>query len=97
MHNDIEQITGALDICYFPDSFKRMGDYSKLNSSHVMLRAETLLKLQPENGNMPHKKVMVTYPEALFEKVVNANAFGRNILLIKKNQEVDIPFLSEFW
>ncbi len=96
MHNDIEQITDALDICYFPDSFKRMGDYTQLNSSHVMLRAETLLKLQPENGTEPHKKVMITYPEALFEKVVNANAFGRNILLIKKNQEIDITFLSEF-
>lgn len=96
LHNDIEQITGALDICYFPDSFKRMGDYSKLNSSHVMLRAETLLKMQAENGEAPNKKVLVTYPEALFEKVVNANAFGRNILLIKKNQEIDVAFLSEF-
>jgi transcription-repair coupling factor (superfamily II helicase) len=96
MHNDIEQITDALDICYFPDSFKHQDDYSKLNSSHVMLRSETLLKLQPEEGKSVHKKVLVSYPEALFEKVVDANAFGRNILLIKKNQEVDIGFLSEF-
>lgn len=95
-HNDIEQITDALDICYFPDSFKRMGEYGQLNSSHVMLRAETLLKFQPEDGKQANKKVMVTYPEALFEKVVNANAFGRNILLIKKNQEIDLDFLSEF-
>jgi len=95
-HNDIEQITGALDICYFPDSFKRMGDYTRLNSSHVMLRSETLLKLQRENNELPHRKVLLTYPEALFEKVVNANSFGKNILLIKKNQEIDITFLSEF-
>jgi len=95
-HNDIEQITGALDICYFPDSFKRMGDYTRLNSSHVMLRSETLLKLQRENNELPHRKVLLTYPEALFEKVVNANSFGKNILLIKKNQGIDITFLSEF-
>ena len=36
-HNDIEQLTKALDICYFPDSFKKTGDYKELNSSHVML------------------------------------------------------------
>ncbi len=96
LHNDIEQITKALDICYFPDSFKHKGEYSKLNSSHVMLRSESLLKLQPEGDKEVNRKVLVSYPEALFEKVVNANAFGRNILLIKKNQEVDINFLSEF-
>ncbi len=95
-HNDIEQITNALDICYFPDSFKRTGDYTQLNNSHVMLRAETLLKLTAENGAPIRKKVLVTYPEALFEKVVNANAFGRNILLLKKNQQLDLDFLSEF-
>jgi len=95
-HNDIEQITNALDICYFPDSFKRTGDYTQLNNSHVMLRAETLLKLTAENGAPIRKKVLVTYPEALFEKVVNANAFGRNILLLKKNQQLDLDFLSVF-
>src|ERR1044071_897008 len=62
-HNDLEQLTGALDICFFPDSFKRPGNFNDLNSSHVMLRTEALTKF---NGNV-HKKVLVTYPEALFE------------------------------
>ncbi len=95
-HNDIEQITNALDLCYFPESFKRTGDFEQLNNSHVMLRAEALLKLQADDGKEVRKKVLVTYPEALFEKVVNSSAFGKNILLIKKNQQLDLDFLAEF-
>ena len=43
-HNDMEQLTNALDICFFPDSFKRTGNFNELNSSHVMLRTEALTK-----------------------------------------------------
>src|ERR1700742_2525007 len=63
-HNDLEQLTGALDIFFFPDSFKRSGHFNDLNSSHVMLRTEALSRFSNEQS---HKKVLVTYPEALFE------------------------------
>src|SRR5665213_3168575 len=38
--NTIENITNALDIFYFPLSFKNKKNYHLLNSSHVMLRTE---------------------------------------------------------
>ena len=44
LHNDIEHLSHALDICYFPDSYKRAGNFHELNSSHVMLRTEALTK-----------------------------------------------------
>ena len=53
-HNDMEQLTGALDICFFPDSFKRPGNFNDLNSSHVMLRTEALTKF---TGNKVNKKI----------------------------------------
>ena len=43
-HNTLENITGALDIFYFPSSFKNRKNYRLLNSSHVMLRTEALAK-----------------------------------------------------
>jgi transcription-repair coupling factor (superfamily II helicase) len=72
-HNDIEHLTKGLDIFFFPDSFKRTGSFNELNSSHVMLRTEALTKFSRPSGtkNEIHKKVLVTYPEALFERVVN--------------------------
>jgi transcription-repair coupling factor (superfamily II helicase) len=89
-HNDIEQLTNALDICFFPDSFKRSGHFNELNSSHVMLRTETLTKFSSEKVN---KKVLVTYPEALFEKVVNPKTLSRNMISIKVSENLNVEAL----
>lgn len=92
-HNDFETLSGALDICLFPDSYKKTGTIGELNSSHVMLRTEALLKW---NTPSPRRKVLVSYPEALVEKVVNTQSFQKNTLFIKQNEKLDIEFLSEF-
>ncbi len=91
-HNDMEHLTGALDICFFPDSFKRAGNFSELNSSHVMLRTEALTKFA---GASVHKKILVTYPEALFEKVVNPSALSGNMISIKVGESLDVDELLE--
>ncbi|MES1224542.1 MAG: CarD family transcriptional regulator, partial [Bacteroidota bacterium] len=77
--NTLENLTQALDIFYFPSSFKNKKNYRLLNSSHVMLRTESLTKIAG-GGN---KKILVTYPEALFEKVVVPEKLSSNIIRIK--------------
>jgi len=91
-HNDLEHLTKALDICYFPDSFKRAGNFTELNSSHIMLRTEALTKF---SGERVHKKVLVTYPEALFEKVVNPKTLTRNMISIKVSENLQVDALLE--
>ncbi|RYY49730.1 MAG: transcription-repair coupling factor [Chitinophagaceae bacterium] len=85
-HNTVENITNALDIFYFPSSFKNKKNYRLLNSSHVMLRTEALTKVAG-GGN---KKVLITYPEALFEKVVLSKTLSANIISIKQAEELDV-------
>jgi transcription-repair coupling factor (superfamily II helicase) len=65
-HNTLENLTQALNIFYFPSSFKNRKNYHLLHSSHVMLRTEALTKFSSPSG----KRVgaLVTYPEALCEK-----------------------------
>ncbi|MCB0698287.1 MAG: transcription-repair coupling factor [Chitinophagales bacterium] len=93
-HNDLENLTGALDICFFPDSFKRTGAFDELNSSHIMLRTETLTKFSKKET---HKKVLVTYPEALFEKVVNPDTLSGNMISIKVGENLKVDeLLSRF-
>lgn len=89
-HNDLENLTGALDICYFPDSFKRSGHFNELNSSHIMLRTETLTKFSAKEVR---KKILVTYPEALFEKVVNPTALSGNMIHIKVTENLQVEEL----
>ena len=88
-HNTIENITGALDIFYFPSSFKTKRNFLQLNPSHVMLRTEALTKISA-GGN---RKVLVTYPEALFEKVVLSKALTANIISFKKGESIQVDEL----
>ncbi|HKB43783.1 MAG TPA: transcription-repair coupling factor [Chitinophagaceae bacterium] len=88
-HNTLENLTGALDIFYFPSSFKNRKNYQLLNSSHVMLRTEALTKIA-RGGN---KKVLITYPEALFEKVVRPDTLSSNIIYIKSGDTLNVDQL----
>ncbi|MEP6584356.1 MAG: transcription-repair coupling factor [Ginsengibacter sp.] len=92
-HNTVENITRALDVFYFPSSFKNKKNYTLLNSSHVMLRTEALTKLST-GGN---RKIMVTYPEALFEKVVLSKTLKENIISFKQGENINVDaLLSRF-
>jgi transcription-repair coupling factor (superfamily II helicase) len=90
-YNSIESITGAMDLFYFPSSFKTSQNFSLLNPSHVMLRTEALTKLSM-GGN---KKIVVTYPEAFFEKVIMPKTLQDNIIQIKTNDTLGLDALME--
>jgi len=92
-HNTLENLTSALDIFYFPSSFKNRKNYRWLNSSHVMLRTEALTRLAA-GGN---KKIIITYPEALFEKVVLPKTLSSNIISIKTNDTINLDGLIELF
>jgi len=92
-HNTIENLTEALDLFYFPSSFKTRKNFKLLNSSHVMLRTEMLTKLSA-GGN---KKIIITYPEALFEKVVQSKTLRSNIISIKTNDTLNLEGLMELF
>jgi len=92
-HNTLENLTNALDLFYFPSSFKNRKNFKLLNSSHVMLRTETLTRLSA-GGN---KKIIITYPEALFEKVVLPKTLSGNIISIKTNDTISLDSLLELF
>ncbi len=92
-HNTLESLTNALDLFYFPSSFKNRKNYRLLNSSHVMLRTEMLMRLSV-GGN---KKIIVTYPEALFEKVVLSKKLAQNVISIKTNDTIQLDSIMELF
>ncbi len=90
-HNTLENITGAIDLFYFPSSFKNKKNFRLLNSSHVMLRTEALSRL----ASGGHKKIIVTYPEALAEKVVLSNEITEQIIRVKQAETLDVNGILE--
>jgi len=89
--NTIEQISGALDVFYFPSSFKHQKNFKLLNASHVMLRTEALSRI----GTGGNKKVLITYPQAFAEKVVLPKILAKNIISFKKGNKVNLNELLE--
>lgn len=58
-----------------------------------MLRTEALIKFSSPTGE--RVGALVTYPEAVFEKVVVPNAISSNIIHIKTNDELNLDELYE--
>jgi transcription-repair coupling factor (superfamily II helicase) len=90
-HNTLENLIQPMDLFYFPSSFKNRKDYRLLNSSHVMLRTEAMTRFA-SGGN---RKILVTYPEALSEKVVLAKTLTNHIISIKTNDTLNVDDLME--
>lgn len=90
-HNTLESLTQALNIHYFPSSFKTRKNFQLLNASHVMLRTEALTRF---SGSFVNRGgALVTYPEALHEKVVVPKAIAENIIYIKAGDVLDVDHL----
>ena len=90
-HNSLENVSNALDLFYFPSSFKNRKNYRMLNSSHVMLRAEALTRI----ASGGKRKVIITYPEAIFEKVVLPTKLAAQIIGIKQADNLEVNALLE--
>ncbi len=89
--NSVESVTEAMDLFYFPSSFKTPQNFNLLNPSHVMLRTEALTKISM-GGN---KKIIVSYPEAIFEKVILPKTLQQNIIQLKTNDTLELNPLMQ--
>ena len=91
----LSDLEGLLDkqVLFFPASYRKAFDFTQTDSAHVLQRAETLSTLNHAN-ELP--KMVVTYPEALAEKVINRSDLEKNTLEITQRANLDIDFINEF-
>ena len=83
---------GGKTIHFFPDSFKRPMDFANLNTSNVLQRTEIINKITSANSI---GEILITYPEALFEKVVAPKELEKSRISIVKDEKLDLDFLTE--
>lgn len=91
-HNDLKCLLYPKDVLFFPDSFKKSGEIGEINKNNVLMRAETVARLLASHAT---GELVVTYPEALFEKVVQTKALQRNTIFLKIGERIDTPFVME--
>lgn len=91
----LSDLEGLMDrqVLFFPSSYRKPFDFTQTDSVHVLQRAETLNTLN-HVSELP--RMVVTYPEALAEKVINRNELSKNTLEIAINAKLDIEFINEF-
>lgn len=91
----LSDLEGLLDkqVLFFPASYRKAFDFTQTDSAHVLQRAETLSTLN-RTSELP--RMVVTYPEALAEKVINRNDLEKNTLEITQKANLDIDFINEF-
>ncbi len=91
----LSDLEGLLDrqVLFFPSSFRKPFDFTQTDSAHVLQRAETLSALAQEKST---HRMVVTYPEALAEKVINGDDLRDNTLAITEHSKLDIDFINEF-
>jgi transcription-repair coupling factor (superfamily II helicase) len=90
--SDLANLVQA-EVLSFPMSYKKPYELEEVENANVLLRAEVLNKL---NSNEAKKYIIVTYPEALPEKVVDKKTLVANTFLAKVGEKIDVEFLAEF-
>ncbi|MCX6197717.1 MAG: transcription-repair coupling factor [Bacteroidetes bacterium] len=90
--NNLKNMLGTKDVFFFPDSFKRPQDFSEVNNNNILLRTETVNRLSNSNSKA---ELAVTYPEALFEKVVRQDVLNEQTLRMRVNEKFDVDFMID--
>lgn len=89
--NDLKQLLSPEQVYYFPSSYKKAIKLSQLDASNEILRTEVLNRI----ANHPAPLIVVTYPEAIVQKVVSAYGMKTRMLKLKAGESISIDFLAE--
>ncbi|MDR1724655.1 MAG: transcription-repair coupling factor [Tannerella sp.] len=90
-YNDLMQLADGKGVYFFPSSYHRHIKYGHIDPANEILRTEILGLLQEEAPSC----IIVTYPDALAEKVLSREVLSENTLTIHKGEKLDPMFVSD--
>ncbi|GHC43193.1 transcription-repair coupling factor [Ulvibacter litoralis] len=89
--NDLENLLGDQHVLFYPGSYRRPYQIEETDNANILLRSEVLNRI----NSRKKPSLIVTYPEALFEKVVTRKELERNTLKIAVDDSLSIDFVNE--
>lgn len=92
LFNDLENLIGKEKVLFFPMSYKKPYEPETIDNANVLFRSEVLNHL----ANSHQTSVIVTYPHALFEKVVTKKHLTENTFNLKRKEKVNLDFMFSF-
>jgi len=89
--DDLNALGLGENVLFFPSSYRRSFVHERIEGENIIFRTEVLNKLAlNETGYM-----IVTYPEAIMEKVISGTGLAKNTLHIRKGEKLSISFINE--
>ena len=89
-YHDLCQIAGEENISFFPSGYKRSIKYGQQDSANEILRTETVGAI-----STAPTLAIVSYPEALAEKVARTEEVSDSLLHLHKGEHVDNKFVID--
>ena len=90
-YHDLMQLTASNEVYFFPSAYRRAIKYGHVDPANEILRTEVLSRLQDPDASF----VIVTYPDALAERVVAREVLKENTLKISVGEKLDNMFVSD--
>lgn len=89
LYHDLLQIEGDQRVAFFPSGYKRNIKYGQIDAPAGIMRTDVLNRLK-----IKEPLLVVTYPEAIAEKVVQEQVLEQNTLHISTSEQIDITFVA---
>lgn len=89
--NDLEALINDQDVLFYPGSFRRPYQIEETDNANVLLRAEVLNRI----NSRKKPAIIVSYTDAIFEKVVTRKELDKNTLKVHVNDKLSIDFINE--
>lgn len=90
LYHDLLQIEGEQRVAFFPSGYKRSIKYGQVDAPSGIMRTDVLNRLQ-----QPQPLLVVTYPEAIAEKVVDSKVLNNNTLRVGVGDVIDITVAAD--
>jgi transcription-repair coupling factor (superfamily II helicase) len=90
-YHDCCQVLGEEDVLFFPSQFKRNIRYGQKDPGNEILRTEVLSRL----NTTARPCLIVSYPEALAEKVVSGSDLKNSTLSVNLREKIDSLFVAD--
>ena len=98
IYNDLENLLGEQEtpfhkkkVLFFPTTYRRPYEIEKTDNTNVLSRTEVMKRIGTREGGT----LVVTYPEALAEKVVSKAYLKKNTLRLGLGESLSIDFVID--
>lgn len=91
IYNDLVQVLGSDEVFYFPTSYKKAFKYGQIDSANEILRTDVLNRISSGAQHL----LVVSYPEAIAEKVITSTQLREKILTLTVGEHVNTEFITD--